>query len=96
MIPKKEMGAREMNSLFSTILIAFGVVLLAALAMALGWILKGRPLERGCGKKPGARHGECGEEEGSCAVCDPNYNEKQRGKNGNLSKRETRNDSTDV
>lgn len=75
-----------MSGLFSTLLVTFGVVLLAALAMALGWILKGRPLERGCGKKPGLRQGECGEEKGSCPICDPNYNENEKDNHGNISK----------
>lgn len=71
-----------MENLFATLTIAFVILLLALLAMAIGWLLTGKSrLNRGCGIDPRRLRDDkqCGSDP-SCSLCGKK-NEKQKTSN---------------
>lgn len=61
-----------MNSLLLTMILTFALLMLAMAGLGIGWILRGKPLERGCGKKPGQLPSEpCDGDTSGCEICNP-------------------------
>ncbi len=60
-----------MSYFLSTVLVAFIVLLIGLLGMAVGWFVTGRVrIGKGCGMDPNKlRDGSC--DEGGCSLCKP-------------------------
>ena len=69
-----------MPDLVLTLLLAFVVSLLAVAGLGIGWLLKGKPLKRGCGQSPKMlKDSDCGENK-TCPLCDPSSHKDKKGR----------------
>jgi hypothetical protein len=63
-----------LSDLALTMVIAFGLIMISLVGLAIGWLITGKTKVRHCGMNAGQKKTtQCGGKEVSCPVCNPNH-----------------------
>lgn len=82
-----------MSNLFTTLMIAFVVIVIAIACLAIGWLITGRArIERSCGRDPTKKKDESCGASLSCDLCDSPEKKKCQIKDQDLHSSHEKND----